>query len=247
MTANLDPGQGVEHEPHFQRGPLRPDPSAYSSDRPPAADPRDVDHTVWDEPALAGAAAPAGATTYAAWLTEGRARASASRAWRLAVLLAAGAGPWAVLGAFFGGFEAQTILGLVAVVVLAPIVEEFVKVSAAMITIERRPFCFTHRGQILLACTASGLVFAMIENQLYFHVYLVEPNPALIAWRNSVCVLMHTGCSLIAGLGLVRMWEESLARRARPKAEHAAGAVTIACVIHGTCNFLATLIDPVFK
>lgn len=202
---------------------------------------------MWDEPALGSAVAPAGAPTYAAWLAAGQASASVARGWLLALGLAAVAGPWSVLGAFFGSFQTGSLLGLITVVVIAPIVEEICKVSATMIAIERRPFWFTQRAQILLAATAAGLVFALIENQIYFHVYIREPSAELIAWRKSVCVVLHTGCSLIAGLGLVRMWEASRATCSRPRAERAATALTVAALLHGAYNFAATLIDPVFN
>lgn len=247
MATKPDGRSGVEFEPHLRAGRFRADPSDAHPPPVPSAKEPDVDHSVWDEPERLTVAPPAGAVTYAAWLETGRLAASPRRAWLLALALAAVAGPWSILGALVGSIEGGSMLGLLTVVVFGPVVEEICKVSAVMIVIERRPFRFTHRAQVLLACLASGLVFALIENQFYFHFSETGPTPQLIAWRNSVCLVLHAGCSLIAGLGLVRMWEASMRARVRPRPEHAATAITVACVIHGAYNLLATLIDPVFK
>ena len=246
MTRDPESRPDVQFEPQFRAGPFRADPSDVSPPHLPGA-PVEADQSVWEEPDRAATSAPAGAVTYARWFDTERAAASPFRAWLLAIGLAVVAGPWAILGVFVGQFEGGTVMSLLAVVVFGPVIEEICKVSAVLILAERRPFRFTNRAQLLLGCLGSGLVFALIENQLYFHFYVDDPTPQLIAWRGSVCVALHAGCSLVAGLGIARMWRIAMRTRTRPRPEQAAPAFTVAAVIHGTYNALALLLDPVFR
>jgi RsiW-degrading membrane proteinase PrsW (M82 family) len=198
------------------------------------------DASVWDEPALAqelAGIAPPEAMTYARWFAEARARTPAGLTWLVTVAVALLAGPWAVLGAFLGaqgGFGA-----VVLVAVLGPCAEEVLKVSAPWCIVERWPHLFRSRVQIALCACLSGLVFAAIENLLYLHVYVPDPPEWLIAWRWSACVALHTGCSLIAGLGVTRMWADATARQARPRASLALPALVAAVAVHGVYNAAA--------
>jgi hypothetical protein len=208
-----------------------------------SSDAESADRSVWDEPvlspALAGAPAP-DAPTYAAWLRDRQARTAASATWATTIAVALAAGPWAVLGAFMGG---ESTFGFLLLTVIGPIVEEVMKTAAAAYVVERRPYLFSSRVQILLCGVAAGLVFAAIENVLYLKVYVKNPGADLIAWRWTVCTFLHMGCTLIASLGLARIWSATDRSATRPDLALGYPYLVTAIVVHGSYNTLALLLS----
>ena len=178
----------------------------------------------------------AGGRGYAGWLRERSARTSAWRTWGLTLAMALAAGPWAVLGVFWG--SGRSVLSGVTLVVFGPLCEEVMKVAAPLYVVEKRPYLFRSRLQLMLCALGSGLAFAMIENLLYLRVYIKQPDELLVLWRMTVCVWLHVGCTLISGMGLSRTWRDCQQRQARPRLQLASAYVVTATVIHGCYNGL---------
>lgn len=221
-------------EPQF-----RDEPPAPGSVPPPEA-PSESGASVWDEPALSPeltGTPPPGAATTAARLLAARERTPEAATWAVTAIVAACAGIWAILGAFLGMQSASS--WLVLVVVVAPTAEEVLKVSLPLAVVELRPHLFSSRIQIGIAAASSGLVFAAVENLLYLGVYIAEPSEEIALWRWTVCVALHTGCSLISGLGVARVWAEVWERLAPPRPDLAARYIALAAAIHGAYNALA--------
>ena len=135
-------------------------------------------------------------------------------------------------------------LGILAVCVGAPVVEEMTKVVLPMMWLEKAPWRFRSAGTIALACLASALVFATIENLLYFNVYIPEEkySDGIIWFRLIVCTSVHLICTMTSAFGLVRAW-----RDARDGAcGFCSAAVTpylvVAMVMHGVYNVFASLV-----
>lgn len=256
MSRRPEKDPSVASEPHFQQRGHRGD---DSSPETPGLQP-DVghlaaddlaEHSVWDEPGvspeLAGKA-PVGAATYAAWLGERRAAATKGRSWAVTLLTALVAGPLAILGTFLGGSSSGVALGatgIMGVVVFGPLLEEVMKNASALWIVESRPYLFSSRCQIAICTLASGAVFAVMENLLYLHVYVSDPSPQLVRWRWTVCVALHMGCALVAGLGTMRIWQNTMQSLARPHLSQGAPYLAAAIVLHGTYNALATLLELV--
>lgn len=201
--------------------------------------------SVWDEPAakVAGLRAPPGAETYAAWYVRLREETSVARAVQVTVLLALAGGPFSILGALFTGGAAPAGMGLLFVVVVAPIVEEMLKAGATLITLERKPYLFKSSWQILTAVALSGLCFSVLENLIYLNIYIPDPSPSLVIWRWTVCTALHVGCSTIAALGLIRMYREASQRLAPPRVALAYPLLIAAMVVHGAYNFSAIFLQ----
>jgi len=240
----------VHDEPHLRGEPLRADPSEARVERRrreapsrlPSEDQR-VEHTVWDEPGLSPTlvgAPPAGDLTYRTWLEKRRSETSVLRTWAVAAGVALLAGPWAVVGAFLG--SGQTLFSIVALVVFGPVVEETMKVAAALYVIEKRPFLFRSAAQIALCVLTGAFVFSALENVLYLKVYIPGPPASLVRWRWSVCVAMHMSCSAIVGLGLMRTWRDVWARMAPPRLTLLYPYMFAAIALHGFYNGLALIL-----
>jgi RsiW-degrading membrane proteinase PrsW (M82 family) len=107
--------------------------------------------------------------TYAEWLDWRIATTPVAQTWLVTLAIVLAAGPWGVLGALFENMTAGA-WGLIAVTVIAPVVEETMKVAIALWVIEKRPYLFRMPVQILLCALAGGLAFAFIENLMYLNV-----------------------------------------------------------------------------
>jgi len=139
------------------------------------------------------------------------------------------------------------VAGAAAVVLFGPVTEEMLKISAALITIEKRPYIFRNARQIFICCFVSGLIFSTVENLLYLNIYIAEPSSLLILWRWTVCVLLHTGCVSISSIGLIKMWKNTMENMTKPRLPQMSKYLIAACVIHGVYNLAAVLIDPFFR
>ncbi len=203
-----------------------------------------VEHTVWDEPGLSPQLAgptPEGELTYDRWLQGRREQVGVGRTWAVAGLVALLAGPWAILGAFWG--SGQTKFSILAIVVFAPVVEEVMKTAAALYVVEKRPFLFRSPFQIAICVLVGAFVFSATENILYLKVYIPDASSILIRWRWTVCLAMHMGCSLIVGLGIMRIWRDVWQRRARPRLTLGFPYVLTAVILHGAYNAFAVILS----
>jgi len=234
-------------EPHV-RGGFRPDPSEKRAERNlgrSAPTPEQaVEHSVWDEPGLSHELAggvPEDGVTYGRWLEERLSEVDARRSWATVLIIVLAAGPFAVLGTLMGVGGGSW--GIVILVVMGPVAEEVMKIALPLWVVERRPFLFRSAAQILVCALLGGLAFAAIENLVYLHVYVPDPPPGLVRWRWTVCMALHACCSVVAALGLVKVWRDTWQRRARPRLHLAYPYMVLAVVLHGAYNALAIVLE----
>ena len=231
MAAAAKAVQELPDEPALANGDM-----ASSETEPSGEDPNGV----WGEPALADVPdATAARLRHAAWVESQWLQAKgASRRLGVFLALALAAGPFAILCA--GVREAASLKSILAIAVLGPIAEELGKIAAPLMTLEKKPWLFSSGGSITVLCSLSGLVFASIENLLYFFVYLEDPTPGIILWRLCACTALHISCSTLSGLGLARVWRRAARDRTPADPSFAASWVIAAIVLHGVYNALAT-------
>ena len=238
----------VGAEPWLKQGGFRADPAerrAAGGDAPPD-ELEAIRDSVHSEPMYGTAdGAP---DAFADWFRRGGA--ASSRAGSLAMTVLAGllAGPFAIIGALMSG--QQTAVGLLYIVVFGPVTEELLKQSGMIYLLERRPYRFFSPWQFALGAVISAAVFASFENLIYRHVYLsaLPPDRLLVvsAFRWTVCTALHLGCSLVASMGLVRVWRR-VQDTQRP-ADLSAGypCFLAAMVIHGVYKLFAALLGPLW-
>jgi len=210
-------------------------------------------HNVWDEPSLraSGVLAPSEAMTYSRWYEQRRAETSSGRCWATVALLTLCGGPFAILGAFVSSFGQGNAAGLLMVILVAPPLEEMLKIGATLIVLENKPFLFQNRVQVVVAAIAGAMLFAVVENLLYIYVYYPEGNEAFRLWRWSVCTALHVGCTTVAAMGLLHMWHHAshrvktgpLEEFQRPRPVHAYPYIMLAAILHATYNALATVME----
>ena len=245
----------VFDEPHMRDGSHLADESEAKADnildrcsaRENDEDER-VEHSVWDEPALAGeltGSIPKDGLDYRSWLEHRSQQTSTIKSWSVTAVVILLAGPWAIVGAFLGGFFGpdQIVTNVMAIIVFGPVTEEIMKIAAVLYLVEKKPFLFKSPVQIIVGVLAGALVFALLENILYLHFYVPEPSLRLIYWRWTVCVALHVGCSMIACLGLLRIWRDIWQRRSRAEISLAYPYILIAVILHGSYNAFAVALS----
>ena len=156
--------------------------------------------------------------------------------------LCAASGVFAVICTLLKG---SVGFGFLAVVVGAPLVEESAKVVLPLVWLEKEPWRFRGVLSIALICLCSALAFAMIENLLYFHVYIPKDKltDAIMQYRMTVCTLLHVSCTMVSACGLVRAWRNAKEGLCAFSAPTVTPYLAVAMVIHGVYNAAA----PVFS
>jgi len=178
---------------------------------------------------------------FAHWLGGRIAQTSVAKTWWVTLLIVATGGFLAVVGVFIkpaGGFG-----GLISIAFWGPTVEEVLKIALIAIIIERRPYLFRSRAQIMIAAAGCGLTFAAIENILYLFVYIPNPPVWLVYWRWTVCVALHVGCTLVAGYGASLVWRKTLSELRRHPIPIDLRFLILAIAIHGTYNATVTVLE----
>ncbi len=183
---------------------------------------------------------PPGEASFGAWYARRKEAASSSRTWLVIALAMVFGGPWAVVGAMWNWMP--SVWGPV---VLGPATEEVMKIAAIALVIEKRPYLFADAWQIKLAAIGGALGFAIVENVLYLTVYVASPSLGLMMWRWTVCVGLHLGCTSIAVLGLVKVWEDIAREQRAPRMTRAVGSLVLAIILHGAYNGLVTMADMI--
>lgn len=243
MSGQRDP-DAIENEPALGGAPADHGDSNRLEDEPVRADAVDdepLEHSVADEPALGWRPVVARDVPGYADLLEARMASTGAGPRLLAwLLVAAVAGPLAVVGALVEGVAHLNRPALLAFVVFGPVVEEMLKIGLLLWLVERRPWLVWGVAGIVSAAAASGAGFAAVENLLYLHVSVPDADAALVRWRWTVCLGMHFGCTLIASIGIVRMWRSVIAERRPARTAIAYPWLVAAMVVHGLYN-LATI------
>ena len=99
--------------------------------------------------------------------------------------------------------ELQSV-GLLAVVLVAPAVEEICKPLGVVFMLDKRPHWIRAGGEVVLMSVLGALTFASVENVIYIFVYHPNGSADFIAWRLIICTGMHVLASTIMGIGLAR-------------------------------------------
>ncbi len=177
---------------------------------------------------------PPEAPSYQSWLRFHMAMMTPSRGWKVSIMVALLGGVWAVLAASSDAYAPAMVTrtGILLVVVFGPTMEESLKVGAALLIVEARPYVFQRSEQIWFATLGTALGFAIIENILYLNLYIPNPSVPLVIWRWTACVALHMGCTYVATRGLVRVWKQAITELRAPRLSLGMPALVTAIVLH---------------
>jgi RsiW-degrading membrane proteinase PrsW (M82 family) len=126
-------------------------------------------------------------------------------------------------------------------VFIAPLMEEFFKISGIMLYTLLYANKIKSRSQILWAAVIASLSFAVVENMLYAYFRLADVSEEkfimIMTFRWILLTLIHMLCALIASMGVISVWKALCANK-KVKVVHALSFFCIAVFIHASYNFL---------
>ena len=117
------------------------------------------------------------------------------------------------------------------------------KAASSLYLAEQRPWLVPAGWTLVAIVVAGGLGFAVIENWIYLNVYIDDPSDAIIRWRWIAGPLVHGSASMLAGIGVRRIWTQTNTTGAKPDAHRATPWFIAAVTLHGTYNALAVLAE----
>lgn len=183
---------------------------------------------------------------FAGWLALRKLRVSFAGLLVVTVLAGLAGGPFAVFGALaksgLGGVSALLWIGYA--IVLGPMIEEMLKQSGALFLLERRPYWLKYGWQFPVIALISAGLFATIENVMYINGPLQrlegDAFVAAVQFRWRYCTLLHVACSLIASVGMWKVWRRQLEDGAPAQLSVGYPWIVTAVICHGAYNLAAT-------
>ena len=173
-----------------------------------------------------------GEQTYAEWLAEHQARPSPWKPWFIAVLVPVAGVPFALVCAFL----TVEYLSAVNFLLVGPLLAEVLKIAIALTIIERRGVLIRSVGQIYLMTLGTALTFGIIQNAVCLLFYFKNSPAELVAYRWTVCLLLHGLCTFITTRGLLSVWERAQQEHRPATLAILYPSLTVAIVLHGAYN-----------
>ena len=162
-----------------------------------------------------------------------------------------------ILSGLIGGFFAVpaiflngtgSLFGFIMLVFLGPFAEEALKQSGTIFQLEKMPGSLQCGWQFFLTGMVGGAVFSVLENMIYEYIYLAKLPPdqlaAVMAFRWTICMMVHVLCTVISLMGLRRVCLESLEKGRPCRIADAFPWFVAATVVHGLYNFSMLFLDP---
>ena len=225
------------------------DPAEYRAEpvNEPAAEIDIIRDAVANEPHLATADAPGAPPPFHVWLDERRHQCSLFGNLNVTLLAALVGGPFAIAGAFIAGKPG--VFAGIYIILFGPVVEELLKQSGMVYVLERRPYRIFAAWQFVFAAALSALIFATVENLMYIHLYVDEELidiESFAQFRWKVCTALHVCCSVVASLGLIRVWNHQRVNGVPADLSRAFPLFVVAIAIHGIYNLCAVFMGEIF-
>jgi RsiW-degrading membrane proteinase PrsW (M82 family) len=160
----------------------------------------------------------------------------------LAPLIALAGGVFGIIGALYNElFHGSFLVAFVG----APIIEEILKPAGVYFLLAKWPDVVRNRFYTAFLASLGGLAFAIVENIIYFTVYIHDPSRQLIIWRYTVCLGLHIVCSFIFGLGINQKLMASIKGETKLLSYGKRFFIT-AMIIHSGYNIFAVFAESIF-
>lgn len=164
---------------------------------------------------------------YAHWLDAQRDRVSLSGGWIAAAAAMLTTVPLGVLCSLV----ALDRGGVVAFVVMGPAAIEIAKIAACAMMVERGTYV-RRAAQIHVATIGGAVLFAVAQNLVYLHMVYPGSPIGRIAWRWTICVLLHIVFTGIAARGLLTAWQQAELERRPIRLTDAYPMIGLAILLH---------------
>ena len=166
----------------------------------------------------------------------------------ISILAGIAGGFFAVPAIFLSGISLWSLFNLLLLILIGPFAEETLKQSGAIFQLENMRGSIRYDWQFFLSGMLGGAVFSVMENLLYQHIYLQDITPEklemVMAFRWTICTMLHILCPVVSSMGLRHAWRESLTKERPCRISEAFPWFAAATAIHGLYNLTVTLLDP---
>jgi len=176
---------------------------------------------------------PTGEASYGSWYRRKKTGVTSLASWTAVILTALFAALMAVPGAFL-----LSLGDPVAILVMAPAMEEALKILAVVLLVDAKPFLIRRGTQIWVAAIMSAIAYAVVHNATSFSLFITAPPLGLILGRWIGGPVLHAACTAIAASGVVAAWQMADHEGRRLKLSKAARSVCIAIILHAGLNAL---------
>lgn len=234
----------------FEEPWMKKDPVVRMTDRPldpselPPSD--DPENSVWDEPAIdAGLAGetPADAVTWFRWYQDNVRQTSLLTSWQVTLAAAVVSGMFASLSVLMMQLHYQVNIHVT--ILVLPFAQELMKIAIPAWICEKQPWLFRTPIQIVFCGVVSALMVATAANA-YLLLVVFKTAPAwIVLWRLVICTGLQVLCSLIASIGLIKVWRGIQLRHGMPQLYDGARWITAGMLIHGVYNGGAVLLGEI--
>jgi hypothetical protein len=187
---------------------------------------------------------PVEQVSYTNWLRAKIAATSVDKSWTVTALAALLGGVWAILAAMINNSSFGGSIVFIAVLV-APVIEEVMKIALTAWIVEVRPYLFKSTAQVRIACIASGAMFGVLENVYYVLAVLpaMGADDSVYLFRWIVCTALHITTTIISSIGIARVWTQATTNLSEPNLDAAYPWLLGAIILHGTYNGSAVLFE----
>lgn len=154
---------------------------------------------------------------------------------------------YAIVGSFFailGAFVEEIIQGSPLILfVVGPLIEEIFKPMGVIVLLESKPSYIKSKTQIFWLCVVAAVIFAFLENLVYIWWYVANAlTIKLIAFRYTVCVVVHALSTSILSLGLIKEFDRAQKENEKFELENTLPYIVGAVGFHGAYNFVVYLL-----
>jgi RsiW-degrading membrane proteinase PrsW (M82 family) len=124
----------------------------------------------------------------------------------------------AITGGFFGivtaAAEEIKYIGYFGPFIAAPVIEEAIKPAGVYFLLTKKPAALRNQRYTAFLSAMAGLSFGIIESLMYVAFVSTQETvknwQLFVIWRFTICLLLHTGCSFIAGYGINQQLTDSI-------------------------------------
>jgi len=173
-----------------------------------------------------------GEESYSKWIADTEKRASGLKSWTVAAVIPMLGLPFAVLCALVTVEMGSVVMFVGGGAILS----EVLKVAVASALLERRGYLVQRPAQLYLMTLGTAVVFAVVQNWIVLSLYYTNATSTLVAWRWTMCVVLHTLCTFFAARGLMLVREQGRREHRPLDLARAVPTIVVAILIHATYN-----------
>lgn len=170
--------------------------------------------------------------SYGKHLAQFQGKTSQSKTWIIVCALILLGIPLGAICSFF----TQERIGIYFFIVVGPMLSEIAKVLSAVMFLEYGRYSSMNEITLYGLTLGTAFVFACMQNILVLNLFNTSASKELMAWRWTLCILLHGICTAIATRGLIQIWNKSNLERKTLSITLSFPSILMAIFLHASYN-----------